>query len=591
MAEKILQTRIINKHASLENWKTSELQLKTGEIALAYVETTKPDGHGGFYTIPTYLMKVGHDNKKFSELEWLAAPASDVYEWAKAQTKPTYTAEEIALKSGSNVEDSIVALQTAVGGSGSVATMIEEAIKALDENTWAAEDGIKFVTAVGETDGKISVTRRELAAADIPQLEIAKINGLQNALDAKAVKSTVEEQFQNIDTKLGEIPAEKDVATLISEAKAAGTQASSDLAEYETANNARVKAIEDDYVTGTAFTTFKGENTTAIGNAQTAAQNYADSAITALTTNTITPLATRVTTAEGKITTLEGKVDALSSATHFLGVKEELPATGANGDIVIVGNKEYVYDAASTEEVKWVELGDTTAEQARIKAVEDRATTIETSLAAGGDTANAIKAAKDAADAAQGDATEALNKLAVVQGSGDGSIEKALVDAKAYTDAREDALELLIDAADDKAVNAQTTADNHIAVVTGNPHNVTKSEVGLGNVENKSTATIKTEFTGAIEADNTGFVTGGAVKAAIDTAKSGAETTAQGYVNDLAGAGRTTETVKGNADAITELDTRIDTEVVRVKTENSKSQLVYGVDDDVIIFDCGGPEA
>lgn len=80
---KTILTRIINKNASLDAWNSSELPLKTGEIALAYVETTKPDGHGGTYSVPTYLMKVGHDNKKFSELEWLAAPASDVYDWAK----------------------------------------------------------------------------------------------------------------------------------------------------------------------------------------------------------------------------------------------------------------------------------------------------------------------------------------------------------------------------------------------------------------------------------------------------------------------------------------------------------------------------
>ena len=46
---------------------------------------------------------------------------------------------------------------------------------------------------------------------------------------------------------------------------------------------------------------------------------------------------------------------------------------------------------------------------------------------------------------------------------------------------------------------------------TSNPHSVTKSQVGLGNVDNKSVATIKSEFTGSIADDNTGFVTGDAV--------------------------------------------------------------------------------
>jgi hypothetical protein len=48
-----------------------------------------------------------------------------------------------------------------------------------------------------------------------------------------------------------------------------------------------------------------------------------------------------------------------------------------------------------------------------------------------------------------------------------------------------------------------------------NPHEVTKSQVGLGNVDNKSAATLKSEFTSTITAGNTGFATGGDVNNAI----------------------------------------------------------------------------
>lgn len=77
----------------------------------------------------------------------------------------------------------------------------------------------------------------------------------------------------------------------------------------------------------------------------------------------------------GRVSVLESKVDALSSATHFLGVKTELPATASNGDIVIVGNKEYVWDDNEDGtnilgKAGWIELGDTTAESGRISALE-----------------------------------------------------------------------------------------------------------------------------------------------------------------------------------------------------------------------------
>ena len=63
-------------------------------------------------------------------------------------------------------------------------------------------------------------------------------------------------------------------------------------------------------------------------------------------------------------TTLAG----LASATKFIGVKNTLPTTGNNGDICIVGNKEYIYSTGSN---KWVELGDVSEEKQRLTNVEE----------------------------------------------------------------------------------------------------------------------------------------------------------------------------------------------------------------------------
>jgi hypothetical protein len=60
------------------------------------------------------------------------------------------------------------------------------------------------------------------------------------------------------------------------------------------------------------------------------------------------------------------------------------------------------------------------------------------------------------------------------------------------------------------------TAYDHSQLTSGNPHNVTKTDVGLGNVDNTSDATKKTNFTGSIASGNTGFVTGGDVYTAIN---------------------------------------------------------------------------
>ena len=47
----------------------------------------------------------------------------------------------------------------------------------------------QFVTAVSQANGKITVSRAALAASDIPEIEIAKVTGLQAALDEKATSA------------------------------------------------------------------------------------------------------------------------------------------------------------------------------------------------------------------------------------------------------------------------------------------------------------------------------------------------------------------------------------------------------------------
>lgn len=143
----------------------------------------------------------------------------------------------------------------------------------------------------------------------------------------------------------------------------------------------------------------------------------------------------------------------------------------------------------------------------------------------------------------------------------------AVATAKAYTDAREVEIKKYADQAE---ADANTYADGKVkaladgAVATNasnisahtsnknNPHEVTKAQVGLGNVDNKSVATIKTEFTGAIAENNDGFVTGGAVHTAIgtiNTAISTAQQAAEKKVTDLADGA-----VKSNTAAISAMD-------------------------------------
>lgn len=77
------------------------------------------------------------------------------------------------------------------------------------------------------------------------------------------------------------------------------------------------------------------------------------------------------TTLKSAITNIQSLI---AGGVHFKGVVTSLPAspfTGyVNGDIIILGNKEYILNIPQSGTGSWVELGDTTAESNRIADIE-----------------------------------------------------------------------------------------------------------------------------------------------------------------------------------------------------------------------------
>lgn len=93
MANTIFNTRIKLKYDTLANWTAKETKvLLNGEIGLCYVPAVTT---GTTTTAPTILFKVGDGKTIWSELPWGSGLAADVYDWAKAATKPSYDYSEI----------------------------------------------------------------------------------------------------------------------------------------------------------------------------------------------------------------------------------------------------------------------------------------------------------------------------------------------------------------------------------------------------------------------------------------------------------------------------------------------------------------
>lgn len=88
--EKILNSRLLLKYDTLAAWQSSPFNgddaskyLKAGEAAVVVVNTWKLDADGNQIAVPTCLMKIGDGKTKFDNLNWIAAQAADVYDWAK----------------------------------------------------------------------------------------------------------------------------------------------------------------------------------------------------------------------------------------------------------------------------------------------------------------------------------------------------------------------------------------------------------------------------------------------------------------------------------------------------------------------------
>lgn len=428
MATKILNTRILLRYDSYENWLTSTIVLKQGEIAICSVPSGKTVD--GVTAPPAVLAKIGDNAHTFKDLPWLQAVASDVHAWAKAAT-PAIPAEnitglsdyisgqiqdsdtqytlvkgdddytyklmsrakgaenfttEVATLTIPNPTSDINALKALVGDV-AVATQISNAIAALKlSDTYEAKGSANAVkTALLGDAAEAYNTLGKLEDAVIAAQASADEKTTMAAVEAKGYATKTEAQgYATAVVGAAADTADKDTVkgakayakglndatttrvaaleTAIGEGGSVGSQIDAKIADLDAAEVAVGTGEIIEKVSQTDGKISVSKRALVAGDIPTIEQSQVSGLGTALAAkqDTLAFQNDNYDKTTNKVITksdLDAAVAGLSGAVHFIGVKESLPTSGNNGDICIVGNKEYVY---STSDSKWHELGDET---------------------------------------------------------------------------------------------------------------------------------------------------------------------------------------------------------------------------------------
>lgn len=266
MAEKIFNTRILNKIDTLENWNKSSLKIKQGEICLVTVAASAGTG----LEEPVIMAKIGTaEEKTFAELPWsFHAKASDVLAACKSEAALTAFVNGVIANAGIASDDAMQELSNRVTaveglvGDTKVATQISDAIAALDlVNTYdakgAAADALDAANEYADgLDGAMNTRVEALEAIDhshanaaeldkIADGDVAKWNAAeQNAKDyADGLNTEMDGRVADLEAMFGD--GEGTVEAQISSAvDAEKTRAEA----AEKANADAIDAIEADYL-------------------------------------------------------------------------------------------------------------------------------------------------------------------------------------------------------------------------------------------------------------------------------------------------------------------------------------------------------
>ena len=352
---KTLKTRIQLKYDTLANWNAVASTFVPNKGEVCFVEI--PTGDATATTAPTVLFKVGDGKATWGALKWGSALAADVYAWAKAANKPSYTASEVGVN------------ETAFPGLKKTGTITGIKMNGVSKGTSGVVDLGTVITDVsGKQDKAVSITGitattvnealKELSdrvngkyskpEGGIPKTDLA--SGVQASL-GKADTALQSHQSVTLATGTNDGTLKITVGGTTTDNVAVRGLKSAAYTESSAYATAAQGTKADNALPKTEFNTFKSTNDAAIADAKKAGTDAAASLNSYKTANDA-----KVSANASAISALQ---EAVKSGVTFKGKLDALPAASAynNGDLIIVGTKEYICLVSGSTK-SWVELGD-----------------------------------------------------------------------------------------------------------------------------------------------------------------------------------------------------------------------------------------
>lgn len=360
MANKTINSRLTLKYDTYQNWTTANPVLLKGEACIVEV----PASAGAVVQEPAILIKVGDGTTAFTDLPFGSAKAADVYDWAKAATKPSYKADEItglADYISGEIQDSDTQYQLVkvddynyklqskpLGGSWADVAGSTVAIPQYDDTALAArvtanEGAITTLNGDAAVAGSVAKKIADaIAALDLANTYESKGSAAQALVDAKAYTD-------ELAAKVGAVSEGKTVVQMIEEAKSAATY-------DDTALKGRVSALEGSDA---------GKSVRTIANEELAAQLIPENAKESM--DTLAEVAAWIQSHPDDASAMNAAIAALQAIVAGIG------GDGEKATVVA-----YVTDAIAALKIgDYAKSADLTALAARVATAETKLATVE----------------------------------------------------------------------------------------------------------------------------------------------------------------------------------------------------------------------